>query len=176
MNTLVKKMSSLGILKLEMIVGALLMVAAMILPPVGIAIEAPSLILNPYILGAMVIGILVFGAFAYFLFMRPYFMYRKSPEVLLDTDGEYVYVYGQKQAKIPLSAFEGATVTYHLPFIYSNEFIAVLIVHLFSEEYGDLILDVPGYGSYKLHFVARVKKTADELITFLSGTDITVER
>ena len=108
--------------------------------------------------------------------LRPYFIYRKSPEVLVETDGEYVYVYGNKEAKIPLSAFAGAVVTYHLPFIYSNELIAVLIVHLFSEEYGDLSLDVPGYGSYRLRFVAKVKETADELMTFLCNADITADR
>ena len=96
-------------------------------------------------------------------------MYRKLPEVLMETDGEYVYIHGKKQAKIPLSDFEGAVVTYHLPFIYSTELIAVLLTHLFSEKYGDLSLNVPGYGSYRLRFVSRVKATADELLAFLCG-------
>lgn len=176
MNILVKKMSSFGILKVQMILGAIVMVAAMIVLPVGIAVGDASLLLNPYVLGVVIIGMLMFGSFAYFLFIRPYFIYRKSPEVLVETDGEYVYVYGNKEAKIPLSAFAGAVVTYHLPFIYSNELIAVLIVHLFSEEYGDLSLDVPGYGSYRLRFVAKVKETADELMTFLCNADITADR
>ena len=108
----------------------------------------------------------------YFLFMRPCFMYRKLPEVLMETDGKYVYIHGKKQAKIPLSDFEGAVVTYHLPFIYSTELIAVLLTHLFSEKYGDLSLDVPGYGSYRLRFVSHVKATADELLAFLCGEHI----
>ena len=99
--------------------------------------------------------------------MRPCFIYRKLPEVLMETDGEYVYIHGKKQAKIPLSAFEGAVVTFQLPFIYSNEFVAVLLVHLFSEKYGDLILDVPEYGSYKLRFVSNVMETANQLTAFL---------
>ena len=105
---------------------------------------------------------------AYFLFIRPYFIYRKSPDVLAETDGEYLYVYGKKQAKIPLSKLEGASVFVGLPFLYSKEFIAVLMIHLFSEQYGDLTLDVPGYGSYKLRFVSNVRETADELLTFLN--------
>ena len=111
---------------------------------------------------------LMFGLFAYFLFIRPYFIYRKSPDVLAETDGEYLYLYGKKQAKIPLSELEGASVFVSLPFLYSKEFIAVLMIHLFSEQYGDLTLDVPGYGSYKLRFVSNVRETADELLTFLN--------
>ena len=169
-------MSSFGILKLEMLIGAIIMVAAMIVLPVGIAVEDASLLLNPYVLLVVVIGMLMFGAFAYFLFMRPYLIYRKSPEVLAQTDGEYVYLYGKKQARIPLSAFAGATVTFQLPFIYSNELIAVFLVHMFSEQYGDLILDVPEYGSYRLRFVSNAKETADALISFLCEAEIPTER
>ena len=168
MKILVEKMRSLGILKVQMIIGAIVMVAAMIALPVGIMTTDISLILNPYVLGIVVIGMIMFGLFAYFLFIRPYFAYYKSPEVLAQTDGEYLYIYGKKQAKIPLSDLDGAVVTYHLPFIYSKELVAVLLTHLFSENYGDLSLDVPGYGSYKMRFVSNVQETADKLVDFLS--------
>ena len=174
MNVLVRKMSRLGILKLELALGTIVMLAALILMPVAIIVENASLLLNPYVLGVVIIGMLVFGSFAYFLFMRPYFAFRKSPEVLVQTDGEYVYLYGKKAAKIPISAFAGAVVTYQLPFIYSKEFIAVLMVHLFSEKYGDLILDVPGYGSHRLRFVSNVQATANELTAFLRAATISV--
>ena len=128
--------------------------------------------LNPYVLGVVMIAMAIFALFAYFLFMRPCFMYHKLPEVLMETDGEYVYIHGKKQAKIPLSDFEGAVVTYHLPFIYSTELIAVLLTHLFSEKYGDLSLDVPGYGSYRLRFVSNVKATSEQLLDFLCGEQI----
>ena len=176
MKILVKKMKSFGILKLEMIVGAIIMLATMILLPVGIMMGDASLLLNPYVLGVVVIGMLMFGSFAYFLFIRPYFIYRKSPEVLAETDGEYIYIYGKKQAKIPLSDLADATVTYQLPFFYSKELIAVLLTHLFSEKYGDLILDVPGYGSYKLRFVSNVKASADELLAFLCTVEMPSDR
>ena len=169
MKVLVKKMSSFGILKAQMIFGAIVMAAAVIALPVGIATTDASLLLNPYILGVVVVGMLIFAAFAYFLFIRPFFTYRKSPEVLAETDGEYLYIYGKKQAKIPLLDLDGAVVTYHLPFIYSKELVAVLLTYLFSDKYGDLSLDVPDYGSYRLCFVSDVKATADKLITFLNS-------
>ena len=171
MKILVKKMSSFGILKVQMILGAFIMVAAMLVLPVGIATVDVYLLLNPYVLGIVLIGMLMFGSFAYFLFIRPYFIYRKSPEVLVETDGEYVYIHGKKQAKIPLSAFDGAVVTYHLPFIYSKEIFAVLLTHLFSENYGDLSLDVPEYGSYRIRFVSNVKASRNELMTFLCNAE-----
>lgn len=169
MKVLVKKMSSFGILKAQMIFGAIIMAAVVIALPVGIATTDASLLLNPYILGVVVVGMLIFAAFAYFLFIRPFFTYRKSPEVLAETDGEYLYIYGKKQAKIPLLDLDGAVVTYHLPFIYSKELVAVLLTYLFSDKYGDLSLDVPDYGSYRLCFVSDVKATADKLITFLNS-------
>ena len=176
MKPLVKKMSRFGILTAQLIVGAVIMLAAMVVPPVGIFLADASLLANPYVLGVVLVGMLMFGAFAYFLFMRPFFIYRKSPEVLVETDGEYVYINGKKPAKIPLAAFDGAIVTYHLPFIYSNEFVAVLLVHVFADQYGDLILDVPEYGSYKLHFVGKVMATADKFLNYLCEADIPTDR
>ena len=125
-------MTSFGVLKAQLIFGAIVMLAAMVALPVGIAIANASLLLNPYVLAVVLISVLVFASFAYFLFMRPYFLYRKAPDVLAETDGEYLYIYGKKQAKIPLSDLEGTVVTYELPFIYSKELIAVLLTHLFS--------------------------------------------
>ena len=170
MKVLVKKMKSLGILKLEMVVGAIIMLAVLILLPGSIAVQDASLLLNPFVLGTVLVGMVMFGSFAYFLFIRPYFLYRKSPEVLAETDGEFIYIYGKKQAKIPISAFDGAMVTFQLPFIYSNELIAVLLVHLFSEQYGDIILDVPEYGSFKLRFVSHAKETSEELLQFINAS------
>ena len=167
MNILVKKMNSFGILRVQMVLGAIIMIAAMVVPPVGIAMTDASLLMNPYVLGVIIIGMLMFGAFAYFLFIRPYFIYRKSPSVLAETDGKYVYLYGKKKAKIPLSAFSGAVVTYHLPFFYSKELIAGLLTYFLSENYGDLSLDIPGYGCYRLRFVAKVQATANQLTSFL---------
>ena len=167
MKTLVKKMSSLGVLKIEMVIGAIVMLAAMIVPAVGFAAIDPTLLENPYVLGVVIGVAVIFGLLAYFLFIRPYFIYRKLPEVLAETDGVNVYFHGTKQAVIPLSAFADAVVTYQLPFIYSGEFFAALLAYLVSEKYGDLIVDVPEYGSFRLRFVSGVQAAADGLLSFL---------
>lgn len=172
MKVLVKKMSSFGILKVQMIFGAIVMAAVVVLLPVGIAMGDPSLLLNPVVLGVVAAGMLMFGSFAYFLFIRPYFIYRKSPEVLVETDGEYVYIHGKKEAKIPLADFEGTVVTYHLPFIYSRELLATLLAFFLSENYGDLSVEVPEYGCYKLHFVSNVMVAADELAKILGNAEV----
>ena len=176
MKPLVKKMNSFGILKAQMLLGAIVMAAAMVVLPVGIAVEDVSLLLNPYVLGVVIVGMLMFGSFAYFLFVRPYFIYCKSPEILAETDGEYVYIHGKNEVKIPLSAFAGAVITYHLPFIYSKEIIATLLTYFLSENYGDLSLDVPGYGSYKLYFVSNVQETADQLTNILCKAEFPADR
>ena len=168
MKTLVKKMRKVGVLKFQMVLGAIVMIAAMIALPVSIIIGDPSIILNPYVLGVVLIGMLMLALFAYFLFMRPYFLYRNSPEVLVETDGKYLYIHGKKEAKIPLADLDGTSYFIHFPFLYSNEFVATLVTHLLSERYGDLDLDIPGYGSYKLRFVSDVYATANELMAFIN--------
>lgn len=175
MKILVKKMSSFSILKVQMIIGAIIMVAAMVMLPVGIAVVDISLLLNPYLLGVVIIGMVMFGSFAYFLFIRPYFIYRKLPDVLVETDGEYLYIHGKKEAKIPLAELAGTGTFVHLPFLFSKELVAVLVTHLLSENYGDLDLDIPGYGSYKLRFVSNVQKTSNELIAFINEALTKVE-
>ena len=89
------------------------------------------------------------------------------PEVLAETDGEYLYIHGKKEAQIPLSNIDYASVDISFPFVFSNEFLATLIVHQISEKYGDLILDIPEYGEYKMRFVSNVQLTANELIAFI---------
>ena len=175
MKILVKKMSSFSILKVQMIIGAIVMAAAMVMLPVGIAVVDISLLLNPYLLGVVIIGMVMFGSFAYFLFIRPYFIYRKLPDVLVETDGEYLYIHGKKEAKIPLAELAGTSTFVHLPFLFSKELVAVLVTHLLSENYGDLDLDIPGYGSYKLRFVSNVQKTSNELIAFINEALTKVE-
>ena len=167
MKVLVKKMSKIAVLKFQMIVGAIVMLVAAVALPISIVTVDPELILNPFILGTVIVTLLIFVLCAYFLFMRPLFLYRKLPEALVETDGKNLYIHGKKQATIPLSAFADAVVTYHLPFIYSKEFIAVVITYFFSEQYGDLYLDVPEYGCYKMQFVANVQEVSNELLQFL---------
>lgn len=168
MKVLVTKTKKFGIIKAQLILGALVMIAVVIALPVSIAMGDASLLLDPNVLGVVLVGMLMFSAFAYFLFIRPYFLYRKLPDVLAEADDEYLYIHGKKEAKIPLSDLDGATTYVHLPFIYSKEMIAVLLTHFISECYGDLDLDIPGYGEYKMRFVSNVQTTSDELIAFMN--------
>jgi hypothetical protein len=167
MKILVKKMSSFNIIKVQSIVQTVIMLVAMIALPIALLIYDASLLLNPYMLGTVIVAMLIFAGFAAFS-IRPYFLYRKLPEVLVETDGEYLYIHGKKEAKIPLADLAGTSTFIHLPFMFSKEFIAILLTHLLSENYGDLDLDIPGYGSYKLRFVSNVQETSDELIAFIN--------
>ena len=170
MKILAEKMRKFGILKAQMIISAIVLLIALIALPAAIIALDPSLLLNPVVLGIVIIGMLMFGLVAYLSSVRPYFIYRDSPDVLAETDGEYLYVHGKKEAKIPLSDLDGTSVFVHLPFLYSSELASVLVTHMLSDKYGDLDLDVPGYGSYKLRFVSNVQATADELLSFINNT------
>ena len=167
MRILVRKMSSLGLLKVELIIGTLIMAAAVIGLPVGIALTDVTLMLNPYVLGVIGVGMLLFGLVGYFIFIRPYILYRKLPAVQAETDGEFLYIHSKKEAKIPLSNLESATVYVDLPYIYQKEFLSEFIIHIFSEYYGTVILELPGYGKFKMRFVANAEESGDNLIRFI---------
>ena len=167
MRILVRKMSSLGLLKVELIIGTLIMAAAVIGLPVGIALTDVTLMLNPYVLGVIGVGMLLFGLVGYFIFIRPYILYRKLPAVQAETDGEFLYIHSKKEAKIPLSKLESATVYVDLPYIYQKEFLSEFIIHIFSEYYGTVILELPGYGNFKMRFVSNAEETGDNLIRFI---------
>ena len=145
MRILVRKMSSLGLLKVEIIIGTLIMAAAVIGLPLGIALTDLTLMLNPYVLGVVGIGMLFFSLVGYFIFIRPYILYRK----------------------LPLSSLESATVYVELPYIFQKEFLSEFIIHIFSEHYGTVILEIPGYGKFKMRFVSNAEDTADNLIRFI---------
>jgi hypothetical protein len=69
MKILVKKMATFGVLKAQMIFGAVVMIAAMACLPIAILTSGdPSLLLNPYVLGVVIITMAMFALFAFFLF------------------------------------------------------------------------------------------------------------
>lgn len=164
MKVLVRKMSSLGLLKFRMISGTILMTAAMISIPVLIACMDVTLFLNPYVLGFVITEMLFFGLVVYFFCIRPYFTYRALPEVLVETDGEFLYIHSKKEAKIPISEIEEVVAFAELPYIYQKEFLAEFIIHVFSEEYGTLVLEFSKQGKFKIPFVSQVRDTADTFI------------
>ena len=168
MKPLVKKMKKLGLLKLQIILGTLIMAAAIIGLPVGIMVTDITLFAYPIVWGVLLIGMLFFVLAAYIGFIRPYLLYRKTPDVLAETDGKYLYVHAKKEAKIPLADLSDATVHVWLPYIYQKEFLAEFIIQLFSERYGDVVLDVPGYGTYRMRFATDVRATAQHLADFIA--------
>lgn len=167
MTALVRKMKKLGLLKLEMIGGGAIMAAAVLGLPIGILVTDASLLANPYLLGVVLVAMLLFGLVGYFRCIRPYLLYQKYPEVQAETDGEFLYIHAKKEAKIPLSEITEADVQVNLPYLLQKEFLYDLVIHLLSERYGDVILELPGHGTYKMRFVAEAEETADQLIRFL---------
>ena len=166
MKVLVKKMSSLKLLGFELVWKSLTMAVAMLILPVGLAVLDYTLLLNPYVLGVVIAGMLFFGLVGYFFGIRPYLLYKKAPDVYVEVDDEFLYIHSKKEAKIPLKDIDSATVDVDLPFIYQKEFISDMIVQLFSEQYGTVHLELPGHGSFKFKFVSEAEDTGDKLIQF----------
>ena len=168
MKTLVSKMDKLGLLKFVLIYYAVIYIALALVMPVTIVILDPTLFLNPTIL-AMVIGaVLFFGLIGYFTFIRPYFVYKKLPNVLAETDGEFVYFHGKKEAKISLNDLSYCYMDVDVPHIFHPGFLREFIIHKFSSDYGAIVLNVPSYGTVKMQFVANAQDVANELLNYIN--------
>lgn len=169
MNVLVRKMESLKLLKVELILGGIFSAAAMIGIPVSMFCLVPELLAEP-LAWVIALGVLLFfGLVGYGLFVCPYRMYLKLPYVQLEHDGEFLYIHGKKEAKIPLAALTNVYISAELPFLFHGSFWREMIVHYGSDEYGTIRLDVDGFGRYKLLFVAHAEKMERELLRFFNG-------
>ena len=169
MNTLVRKMSSLKLLKVELILGTIFSAVAMIGIPVSIFCLAPELLREPLAWGIAVGVMLFFGLVGYGLFVHPYRLYHKLPEVQLEYDDEFLYIHSKKEAKIPLAELTYVQITAELPFILQEGFLREILIHLCSDEYGRIDLDIDGFGSYKLYFVPHAKEMEGKLLRFFDG-------
>lgn len=160
MKVLAKKTRHFSILILQFILGMLTTTAVVVGLPAGIYYLDSSLFANlPFM--AIILGIMgVFALVGYFFFMRPYQIYRKMPEIQAETDGEYLYIHSKKEATIPFAAMEGAYINAEIPNFMSRQYI----IHLFSEQYGDVVIDVPNYGKYKLYFVSEAQDVAAMIV------------
>ena len=168
MKILVSKMDKLGLLKFVLIYYAAIYIALALVMPITILILDPSLFLNPTIL-AMVIGaVLFFCLIGYFTFIRPYIVYKKLPKVLAETDGEYVYFHGKKEAKISLNDLSYCYMDVDVPHIFHPGFLREFIIHKFSSDYGTIVLNVPSYGTIKLKFVANAEEVGQELLNYIN--------
>ena len=168
MNILIRKISRPGLLKVQLIVGVLVMFAAAAMLPVSVAQVDIALLLNPFVIGVVGFGMLAFVLVAYFCLIRPYIVYRRFPNVQAETDGKNLYIHANKEACIPLSALTRATVRVEMPYLLQKEFLREFIIHTFSEEYGTVVLEIPGYGTYKMRYVSHARNSANELLRFLN--------
>ncbi|MBQ5662596.1 MAG: hypothetical protein IIV17_06095 [Clostridia bacterium] len=169
MNVLVRKMNSLKLLKIEYILGIAFSSIATIGLPIGIFCLAPELLKEPLAWGIVLIGMLFFALVGYGLFVHPYRLYLKLPEVQAEYDDEFLYIHGKKEAKIPLAEITYVHITAELPFLMQEGFLREIIIHLCSEEYGRIDLDIEGFGDYKLYFVPHAKAMEGELFRFFDG-------
>ena len=169
MNVLVRKMSSLKLLKVELILGSVFSAIAMIGIPVSIFCVAPYLLTVPLAWGIALGTMLFFGLVGYGIFVRPYRLYKKLPEVQLEHDDEFLYIHSKKEAKIPLAELTYVHITAELPFLLHESFLREILIHLCSDEYGRIDLDIDGFGSYKLYFVPHVEDKKGELFRFFDG-------
>ena len=168
MRTLVKKMGSLKLLKVELILGTIFCAVAMIGIPVSIFCLAPMLLSEPLAWGIVLGVILFFGLVGYGLFVHPYRLYLRLPDVLAEYDDEFLYIHSKKEAKIPLAELTYVQITAELPFLLHGSFWREMVIHFCSDEYGRIDLDIDGFGSYKLYFVPYAKYMEGELLRFFN--------
>ena len=169
MKTLVKKMSSLKVLKVELIGGIIFSAIALIGLPVAIFCVAPMLLTVPLAWIIILSGMCFFGLVGYFLFVYPYRLYLRLPEIQAEYDDEFLYIHSKKEAKIPLSEITYVHITAELPFLLHESYLREMLIHFCSDEYGRIDLDIDGFGSYKLYFVPHAKEMEGELFRFFDG-------
>ena len=169
MKPLVRKMSSLKLLKVELILGSILSGIAMIVIPVSIFCLVPDLLKEPLAWGIVLIVMLFFGSVGYFIFINPYRLYLKLPDVQAEYDDEFLYIHSKKEAKIPLADLTYVNIRAELPFLLHESFLREILIHLCSDEYGRIVLDIDGFGSYKLYFVPHAEDMESELFRFFDG-------
>jgi hypothetical protein len=161
MKVLARKTKQFSALVLRFIVGALMMTAVIVVLPIYLLINDPSFFTNLEFM-SIIIGIM--GAVAlvgYFLFIRPYMIYRKMPEIQAETDGEYLYIHSKKEAKIAFADMDGTYFDCDVPNLVSGA--REIAIHMLSERYGHVIIDTPNHGKFKLYFVANAEDVMYEL-------------
>ena len=168
MKVLVSKMDELGLLRFVLIYYAVIYIALALVLPVTVIVLDPSLFLNPTILCIVIIAVLFFGLIGYFTFIRPYIVYHKLPDVLAESDGEFVYFHGKKEAKISLNDLSYCYMDVDVPQIFHPGFLREFIIHKFSSDYGTIVLHVPNHGTVKLQFVANAQAVANELLDYIN--------
>ena len=137
--------------------------------PVSIFCIAPDLLKEPLAWGIAFGMMLFFGLEGYGLFVHPYRLHLKIPDVQLEYDDEFLYIHSKKEAKIPLADLTCVHIAAELPFLLHASFLREMLIPLCSDEYGRIDLDIEGVGSYKLYFVPHAENMEGELLRFFNG-------
>lgn len=168
MKVIAKKTERKALILINLVIGVLILGAAFIVLPLGIFLKDPELLKNVYLVVTVLIAMLFFGLVGYFGFIRQLVLFKKAPAIQAETDGTYLYIYGKKEAKIPLKDLAGGDAVEVIPYIMSYEFI----IHLISEEYGKVVLKVPNYGKFKLYFISKARDVAVEFLELIQKASI----
>jgi len=67
----------------------------------------------------------------------------------IDYDDEFLYIHSKKEAKIPLAVLTYVHNTAELPYLLHESILCEILIHLCSDEYGRIDLDIDGFGSYE---------------------------
>lgn len=164
MNIIATKAKNVTVLIIRLVIGALISAAAVIGIPIAAVVYELSFT-DPYVAGILLAIMAGFALVGYFCFMRPYIIYRKTPDIQAETDGEYLYLHGKKEAKIPLAELKDAYINDETPNINTSDFL----IHLLSERYGHVVIEDYKHGNYKLWFVSEAKAAATTIIRLVEG-------
>lgn len=151
MKILAKKTKHLSAFVFRLIWGMFMSAAVVVVLPVSLLVADSSLFENLTFTSIIFAIMIVFGLISWFFYIKPYLIYRKMPEIQAETDGEYLYIHTDKEAKIAFADMDGAYFDADVPTMVTKEFF---VIHLLSERYGNVIIDIPNYGEYKLYYVA----------------------
>ncbi|MGN1373160.1 MAG: hypothetical protein ACI4VK_03825 [Candidatus Coproplasma sp.] len=110
------------------------------------------------------VGIVVLAVFYLFALFGGWWLvdrfavYKKSPERLIWTDGEYLYFHSKKERKAALSEVQ---------FVFAMP--ETLFIHLFGGGYGIVKITVSGK-TYKVYFVDEANTVPDKIVALTGAT------
>lgn len=159
MRPVATKIQKSFLLILDLVFGIVLLGAAFIAFPFIVFSIDLELLKNLYVWAFVIFEMLFFGLVSFFANIRPFFLFRKLPEVQAETDGTYLYIHSTKEGKIPLSALADAEYDVTTPYMMSHEFL----IHLFSQRYGKVTIDTLEHGKFKLYFIADAPDLPERL-------------
>lgn len=164
MKVLAQKTEKKILFIFDFIIGILIMIVGVVLLPVIIYTTDPELFKEWIIILLLLIEMPFFILVGYFANIRQIFLYKKAPKIQAETDGQYLYLHGKQEIKIPLSDMKDAELDAVIPYRMSREFI----IHLLSEKYGKVVIKVPNYGKFKLYFISGAEEVVQEIYRLIA--------